>query len=178
MRNFALVGAALWLLATPALAIYKCTDAAGKVTYSGTPCPTTQKEQSMDPGSSTANTVRGSGPTPSSASATARRVAPQIDFGATPEAQLLKSTALLESMAVDGRDCEWALKVEKAPSKCIGFLSQMTDGNEWTQVNAAVKGFLTEDFYATHRSELEKVKRLMSEVAGYSQFAQVRILGK
>ena len=99
-----------------------------------------------------------------------------IDFGDSPEAKLIKVKAIIESLEVDGRDCEWALKVDNQLHKCITFLPKMVEGAEWTQAIAAIQNLLKDEaFYIEHKFEFLSLKRSLERIAGYSQFAQVRL---
>lgn len=171
-RYFALIALALLGFSAPAFAIYKCTDGGGKITYSDVPCPTAEKEQKLAvPESRSRATTSGA--------ATSRGSASKIDFGKTPDDQLYKSVAVLQSLAVDGRQCERALKVvSRDTSPCLLFMSKMTEGGEWSQLHAVLKELLqNESFVRANFAQFEKINDLSKEVAGYSQFAKLRLLG-
>jgi hypothetical protein len=102
-----------------------------------------------------------------------------IDFGDNPKSKLIKVKAILESLEVDGRDCEWALKVdEKQLPKCITFMSQMLENAEWGQAMAVIQDLLNDEaFYKENQLMFGQLNRIAERVAGYSQFAKVRLAG-
>ncbi len=157
-----LIGLAITLLlSSPSvLAVYKCTDASGTILYSDVPCVSSQTQQ---------DTYGSEGKIKS---------APiRIDFGKTRAAQRIKATAILDSIRIDGRDCEWALKVdEKQIAKCLTFLQDMRPGGEFEQAGGVLSSLIKD---ATEQNEsaqdYAKVTRLMQEIAEYSQFMQARL---
>lgn len=143
--------------------MYKCVKN-GQITYKDKPCPEQQQEEISR--ISRSKDARAIDTTP-------------IDFGKSPEAKFIKAKAIIESIEVDGRDCEWALKVDKKQlHKCKTFLSQMVEGAEWEQVNKVIQELSKDSkFINDHKVEFILLSKKIERISSYSQFAQIRLLG-
>ncbi len=177
------VFAVLFVFATPPVfpAVYKCM-VNGQTVYSDKPCADPDQRESGRMDNKPALRIgaqNGSGGGYSTGAVAAPRPSGPIDFGDSPQGKLIKAKAIMESLEVDGRDCEWALKVdEKQLAKCITFMSQMQEEAEWGQTMAVIQYLLKDEaFFTEHRLEFSALKRLAERVAGYSQFAKVRLVG-
>jgi hypothetical protein len=172
--------------------VYTC-EVGGKKVYQSTPCKTADAGSSrrldntfeyktgsaVSPSNLYSNTTSSSGSGKSSEEALAESRKP-IDFGDNSYSILTKATAIIESIAVDGRDCEWALKVdERQIHKCTKYLPRIVEGGEYTQAYNAVIGVLKNDpaFYAANKSKFSAVQRTMDRIAQYTNFAMVHLVG-
>lgn len=151
---------------------YKCIDG-GNVTYADRPC------ESIGLRNAKGSQINPS-PKPMSSAEKALARSVNIDFGTNPAASLVTIKAVLDSLDVDGRDCEWALKVDESKLyKCTEFLPKMMENAEWGQVMNAVQNLLRdESFYSQHRIEFSAIQRKVERISGYSQFAKFRLIKK
>jgi hypothetical protein len=161
--------------------LYKCAGPDGKTTYQGTPCNGVEK----DKGKVTDFSKGEASPKPANASLNLAKHQAKIDFGDNKYSRLTKAQAVLESVEIDGRNCDWALKVTQDQSavadKCLArFLSQMTEKAEFEQATQAITSLLTDqDFYKQNAVQFASLLETTKRIAGYSQFAKVRLgIGK
>lgn len=91
-----------------------------------------------------------------------------IAWTGAPLSDLLRATALLDAMATQGRDCEWALKVTRAASildRCKPFLLMLRERGQFAQVNERLQQLvLDQDFAAAQLPSLRRCTRLMEDV--------------
>jgi hypothetical protein len=160
-------------------AVNKCTGPDGRVVYSDLPCPVSKEA-----------------PRPAPAAASAARPAPaklppldqlpptsvgvrttQVDFGRGIDTRLTSVVSLLDSMALDGRNCEAALKAdERKVAPCVPFATVMQPGREWSQALYEMHALLKEPgLFERRRAEFAKASALIETISGHSQFMERRL---
>ena len=164
-------------------AVNKCTGPDGRVVYSDLPCP--HAKEAARPAA-----------VPAPAAASAARQAPaklprldqlpptsvgvrttQVDFGRGTDTRLTTVVSLLDSMALDGRNCEAALKAdERKVAPCVPFATVMQPGREWSQALYEMHALLKEPgLYERRRAEFAKASALIETISGHSQFMERRL---
>ena len=150
--------------------VKKCTMPDGRVVYSDTPCPNTVTESKTVIKGPTATTVAPPPPT--------RR----IKFTGSPQTDLIKATALMDNIRLTGRDCEWALKVDKSKmSTCVTFMGKLQPSGEYQQISEHVSELIMDRAVAQQNiGELRTLTRYMQDVVRYKEFmlANLGISGK
>lgn len=151
------------------LAVNKCKGPDGTIVYSDLPCA--MSADALDQPDLTNARSRSR----VASAALDMSPLPPIDFGKDQATQLNRASAMVASILVDARDCDWDLKVTRRADRCAKFLHQLIDGREWTQaisVLATLSG--DENFSSRHRLDLSKVLRDAEEVVKIKEFAVVR----
>lgn len=178
MKLWIVLGACLAGL--PAHAVNKCTMADGRVVYSDTPCPTAaaqaQTVVTEPPRALPARPARQpAAPAPAVASVEPPAQVPpprKIAFTGTTELDFIKASALMDNIQTIGRDCEWALKVDKSKiAACADFLGKLQPGGEFEQIGERVVEML-KDRPGLERSmdEARRLQRHMNSVIRYKNF--------
>jgi hypothetical protein len=146
-------------------AAYKCVDERGQITYTDAPCPAGKASAKI------AGLPYQSQPE-RSAQQTAR-----LDFGRSPDVRLNNVVALLDSMALDGRNCEAALKADdRRIAPCQPFATVMQPGREWAQALLELHTLLQEPgFFERRRAEFARASALIDRISGHSQFMERRL---
>jgi hypothetical protein len=100
-----------------------------------------------------------------------------IRFSGTPIGDFLKASAILDSIRITGRDCEWALKVdEKKIFACIEFLPKLQPGGDYEQaVNKISEVIHDHAFFEANEAELRAVIRIVTDIVKYKEFALARL---
>jgi hypothetical protein len=100
-----------------------------------------------------------------------------VDFGRSTDARLATVVSLLDSMALDGRNCEAALKADdRKVAPCLPFATVMQPGREWSQALAEVNMLMQEPgLFERRRSDFAKVSALIETISGQSQFMERRL---
>jgi hypothetical protein len=169
-----------------AQAVYKCKGEDGQVAYSDTPCPAAKESVKISGMPLKAQPERAaSAPASPSAllsaappAAGVRSLTPaRIHFGDNPEARLVSVVALLDNLALDGRDCEAALKAQTPKyTPCAAFATHIGPGREWTQALAEVDALLKEPgLFERRRGEFAKVSGLIDRISSHLQFMERRL---
>lgn len=167
--NVTLTLAACSLLAGPVHSVNKCTEPDGRTVYSDLPCPQNATAQ-QQPDLTNARSNERSRPAVADT-----KPLPPIDFGATTDDRLRKAGAMVDSILVDARDCDWALKVTKKPGPCATFLQQMLEGREWSQAIAVLADIAADPQDAQrHHEALQTHLRTAKEVLRIREFAVLR----
>ena len=85
--------------------------------------------------------------------------------------------ALLDTMALDGRNCEAALKADaRKVAPCLPFATVMQPGREWSQALAEVNALLQEPgLFERRRAEFTKASALIETISSQSQFMEDRL---
>jgi|GEM_PF-5161677 hypothetical protein len=148
--------------------VHKCRQPNGAYVYSDLPCPRdTQKSET--PNLTNAN-PQGRAPM----SMDTGPLSP-IDFGDTTHSRFRKARAIIESLRIDARECEWDMKVTKRHLPCMKFLQQMIEGREWSQaVGALGPVMLDEAFVAQNAIEVQSMVRDMEDVVRIKELAVLR----
>lgn len=166
----------------PAYAVNKCTMADGRVVYSDAPCPSASKETAViEPAPPPAAAARSRPaaalrPLPSPATLAATAPPAKVMFSGTAQLDLVKATALTDNIRTLGRDCEWALKVDKSKMQvCVEFLNKLQPNGEFQQIGARVAEVIRElkaDPSAAQQSmsELRTLSRYTHDVVRYKEF--------
>ena len=146
----------------PAFAVTKCVQEDGKVTYQDAACDSNVKTSA--PVKIHQNAVGSGGANFS------------IDSSAPPEIQLMKMVALFESMEVDGRDCDWALKVYGSGpqiKKCDPLIKHMK--GPFTQLLDKYVKLLKENGKSLEgRPEIARIDRASTNVLTSMNFLKAR----
>lgn len=133
----------------------------GKVIYSDVACPEASQET---------RTIIKKAPTPSSS---IKLPPPEpIEFTGNPRTDYIKSTAIIDNIRIIGRDCEWALKVDKSKiQKCFEFMGKLQPGGEFQQVTDHVS-MLNRDRKSAEQSmsEIRTMTRYMEDIVRYKEF--------
>ena len=141
--------------------VHRCTMPDGKVVYSDTACTTSAKDAKtlVKPPERSA---------PLAIASTAR-----IEFSGNPRTDYIKAGAILDSIRLLGRDCEWALKVDKKQMpKCAEFMTRLGPNGEFVQVTAHVSQLNKEGANAEQNtSELRRILSHMEDIVRYKEFA-------
>lgn len=113
--------------------VHRCTMPDGRVVYSDTACPNAAQD---------AKTLQRppTPPTPSPKSLPPPVPLPaQLTFSGNPDLDYIKASALMDNIRIKGRDCEWALKVDKSKlADCKAFLEKLQPGGEFQQIGEQV----------------------------------------
>ncbi len=153
-----------------AMAVNKCKGPDGKVVYSDLPCPASTESLGQPDLTNAKPRVRGA-----SSAALDMDPLPPIDFGSNQATQLNRTSAMVASILVDARDCDWDLKVTRRADRCAKFLQQMIEGREWTQAINTLSALSGDGaFFAQNQAELSSVLRDAKEVVKIKEFAVVR----
>jgi hypothetical protein len=100
-----------------------------------------------------------------------------VDFGRSIDARLSTVMSLLDSMALDGRNCEAALKAdERKVAPCLPFATVMQPGREWSQVLGEVSMLMQEPgLFERRRADFAKASALIETISGQSEFMERRL---
>ncbi len=162
--------AALLILAIPtsAFSINKCTDAAGKITFTDTACPQSQNWENLSPPSKSDTAT-------SNHSGTNAATLPSpetVEFTGDGGIDILKASAIMENIRVLGRDCEWALKVDKTKiSSCISFMGKLQPEGQYQQTTARVLEMIEDrTFTESNMPEINTIKNNMQAIVKHKEF--------
>lgn len=178
-----------WLVVLPAHAVNKCTMPDGRIVYSDAPCATSAKQAqtlSAEPAVPPipARPTRPLGPQPGSsvpADTVALQIPPPrrtVEFSGMPESDLSLAAAAMSKIRVLGRDCEWALQVDKTKMQaCVEFLSRMQPKGEYDQITARVSQVLTYEPNAARAAaaDLRKLNLHRDEALRYKATAMAKL---
>lgn len=153
--------ALLLSFAEDAFAVYKCSDGKGNTLYSDTPCTGGSTQQNAY---GTDGRIRSGLPE-------------RVDFGRSRESKREKATAVLESIRIDGKNCEQALKADvRIYEECSRFVDRMRPGAEWTQVHEVVLSLLNDAVIQRESAaDYTNIRDLMAEITAASKFAEVSL---
>lgn len=184
----ALVAAAA---ALPAHAVNKCTMPDGRVTYSDAPCPSaaTQVQSIATPSAPAPRqaTSRPRQPGAAAGQAPATADAPpaleippprRLHFSALPQSDISLAVTTMDKIRLLGRDCEWALKVDKGKMQaCVEFLARVQQGGEVDQIRDRVAQVYRHEPDAARlaRDDLAKLSSYRTEVLQYKEIAMARL---
>lgn len=167
-------------------AVNKCQGPDGKVVYSDLPCPVAKEP--ARPAARSAPPA--SGPAAPASAATAKLppldqlpptgaglLSARPEVGRNSDVRLTSVVALLDSMALDGRNCEAALKAdERKVAPCVPFATVMQPGREWSQALHEMHALLKEPgLFERRRAEFAKASALIETISGHSQFMERRL---
>jgi len=186
------LGLAAVVASLPAHAVNKCTLADGRIVYSDTPCPTTARQAqtvseqpviapiSPRPTRPTANP---GAPLPADAPLQLLPPRRTVEFSGLPQSDLSLAAAAMEKIRVLGRDCEWALQVDRGKMQsCVDFLSRMQPKGEFDQINTRIIQVLTYEPGAARTGaaadDLRKLQGRREEALRYKQIAMARLGGR
>lgn len=142
--------AALLILASgtvSAQTVFKCTNADGSKTYSNSPCPESATETRVD--------VEKDPPA---------HVAMGISKDASQTERLSSAVAIVDSIAIDGRDCSWALKVTRKLSECKPFADKVGSARFKAARSTIGELLKDEEFAKQHSVQLQAVVRDLNEI--------------
>lgn len=149
--------------------VNKCKAADGRYVYSDLPCPATTNKVD-EPNMTNAASQRYQGRDMFDSSPL-----PKIDFGGTPFQRFTRARAMIASIKIDARECDWDMKVTKRFIPCAKFLQQMVEGREWQQATTEIGALMGDDqFTAENRLEVEALLRDMKEILKIKELAVVR----
>jgi hypothetical protein len=101
----------------------------------------------------------------------------QIDFGVDQFTRLNRASAVVSSILIEGRECEWDLKVTKKYTPCAEFIALLEEGGDWTQAARVLSDLLSDKAFAEeHKMRYGTVVREMKEVVRIKEFAVARML--
>lgn len=185
--NACAIAAAALVAVLPAHAVNKCTQPDGRVVYSDAPCAAgTKQAQIVSP----APVIAPMSPRPTrppgqqGAIAAAERPTLQIppprrvQFSGLPQSDLSWSAATLDKIRVQGRDCDWALRVDKTKMQaCVDFLARMQPGGEFEQIRERVLLALRQEPGVARRSkqDLDKIEIFKREALDYQASAMANL---
>lgn len=108
---------------------------------------------------------------------TSKRQAPrQIDFGVDQLTKLNRASAIISSILIEARECDWDLKVTKKYTPCAEFVALLGEGGDWTQATSVLSDLLSDKSFAEeYKLRFGTVVREMQEVVRIKEFAMVRI---
>ena len=162
MQMTCAVGLALVFVVVPAAAINKCTGKDGAVVYQDAPCPSAAA--SGEKMRSWSNTPGGD----AGGLRTGPRSPQPIKWPGTPDIDVLRIEALLDSMRTQGRDCEWALKVTRGASiaqRCVPFMGMLQEGGDFAQISDRLQQLLNDrDWAAKALPTIRRCASLMQDV--------------
>lgn len=159
------------LFSQSAYAVNKCKGPDGRIVYSDLPCPTTSEKINAPNLTNAARFYAGGTAFPG----VSLSPLPPIDFGPDKDSQLRRASAMVASIKVDARDCDWDLKVTRKFDRCARFLGQMVEGREWTQAMSKLSELAGDtEFGPLHQAELTATLRDAEEVAKIKEFAVLR----
>lgn len=100
-----------------------------------------------------------------------------VDFGRSIDTRLSTVVTLLDSMALDGRNCEDALKADaRKVAPCLPFATVMQPGREWSQALSEVNMLLQEPgLFERRRTEFTKASALIETISAHSKFIESRL---
>ena len=100
-----------------------------------------------------------------------------VDFGRSIDTRLATVVSLLDSMAMDGRNCEAALKADaRKVAPCLPFATVMQPGREWSQALSEVNTLLKEPgLFERRRADFTKASALIETISAQSQFMETRL---
>jgi hypothetical protein len=187
-------------------AVNKCQGTDGKVVYSDLPCsmvvqmapaptPVAKVQPVVAPATATGAAARPASaqktapvatPAPSRLPADLNKLPPSgaglasvrvVDFGRSIDTRLATVVTLLDSMALDGRNCEDALKADaRKVAPCVPFATVMQPGREWSQALTEVNMLLQEPgLFERRRAEFTKASALIETISGHSKFIENRL---
>lgn len=155
--------------AVPALAqVNRCKMPDGRVVYSDTECPSSSTDSK--------NLVK---PAPrewtgggSQSSTAGIQPGKMVQFSGTPRTDYIKASALLDNIRVIGRDCEWALKVDKSQmQKCKNFLGRLSPNGEYSQIIDHVTMLNKDQSNMRENSgEIRSILRISEDIVRYKEF--------
>ena len=156
---------ALMLLFVPLLTqaqVQKCVQTDGRTVYSDSPCPNSSRES---------KTIVKK-PTMAVASEPRRKPA-QVRFSGSPDVDYVKAGALMDNIRIMGRDCEWALKVERRQIlKCADFIQELGPDGQYQQVTQRLDELNRDrENAARNIDELRRITAYMKDIVRYKEFA-------
>ena len=165
-------------------AVNKCTGPDGRVVYSDLPCAVAKEP--ARPTAAPAASAAPSAARPAPAKLPSLdRLPPtsvgvrttQVDFGRGNETRLASVVSLLDAMALDGRNCEAALKAdERKVAPCVPFATVMQPGREWSQALYEMHALLKEPgLFERRRAEFAKASALIETISAHTQFMERRL---
>lgn len=173
--------------ALPAHAVNKCTMPDGRVVYSDAPCAADTKQAQRV---SAAPIIAPMAPQPTrppgqqgamhAAEQPALQIPPpkRVQFSGLPESDLSWSAGTLDKIRMQGRDCDWALRVDKTKMQsCVDFLARMQPGGEVDQIRDRVLLALRQDPGLARRSkrDLDKIELYQDEALGFQAKAMANL---
>lgn len=151
--------------------VYTC-EVNGKKVYQGKPCTSADSGTAQRLDNTLSFKTANNGNTVASST--------RIKFGRTPYEQLIKAGAIIESLSVNGRDCQWALKVEQNKlGDCLVFLGKLQEGGAFEQSTEVLTRLIKGDnsFYEQHALKFKSIQYDAEKVAEYAAFAKVHLSG-
>ena len=169
-------------------AVNKCTGPDGKVIYSDLPCAVSKEQArpaAAPPAAAPAPVAASTARPPAGKLPPLDQLPPtgvglrttKVDFGRSIDVRLASVVSLLDSMALDGRNCENALKAdERKVAPCVPFATVMQPGREWSQALYEMHALLKEPgLFERRRAEFAKASALIDTISGHSQFMEQRL---
>lgn len=152
--------------------MYKCTSA-GKTVYTDKPCASQQEREAGEIDTTRLRaTDRATRHVITSSKGTS--IGNGVDFGKTSLSRFTTAKAIIESLAIDGRDCEWDIKVKDSYDKCRTFAKRMQ--RDWAATMDTLKDLIKDtEFFNQKRVEFKAVQRKVEDVTGYLEFVHVRL---
>jgi hypothetical protein len=187
MNMWIVLGACLASL--PAHAVNKCTMPDGRVVYTDTPCPgaATQAQSIYTPSAPEPRLATPRPPRPGAPQGQATagplqalQIPPprRLHFSALPQSDISVAVSTMDKIRLLGRDCEWALKVDKGKMQaCIDFLARVQPGGEVDQIRDRVAQVYRYEPDAARlaREDLAKLRIYRDEVLQYKEIAMARL---
>jgi hypothetical protein len=179
MKLLIVLGACL--LSLPAQAVNKCTMPDGRVVYSDAPCAADARAAAT---LSAAPVVAPMAPRPTrppgqqgaAADPPTLQIPPplRLHFSGLPESDLSLSISTMDKIRMLGRDCDWALRVDKAKMQaCVDFMTRMQPQGEFDQISTRVRQVLAQDPALERRSrnDLRRYELFRGEALDFKQAA-------
>ena len=160
MKHIIIFIAAIFQVTNSSAQVNRCTMPDGKIVYSDAACPAAAADSKT-----LIKVTPRSTPTDNSS-------AKKIEFTDTPRTDYIKAGAILDNIRMLGRDCEWAIKVDKKQTyKCSEFLSRLGPKGELSQVTGHISKLNEDKKNAEQNSgELSRILRHMEEIVRYKEF--------
>lgn len=148
--------------------VHKCRQSDGSFVYSDLPCP--KEANAVTPPNLTNARPGGAYDT-----VPKRASRGPIDFGSNPNDRFRKARAMVASILIDARACDWDMKVTQKHTPCAIFLGQMLDGGEWSQALAAIEPLIKDDVFVRGNAyEVQALIRDMQQIVQIKELAVIR----
>ena len=106
-----------------------------------------------------------------------RNALAKVEFSGVPDADYIKVSALLDNIRTLGRDCEWALKVDKQKkSDCVQFIQKLQPNGEYKQTFTRLTNLNADPENSRFAgAELPRILRHIQEIVRYKEFMLARL---
>ena len=152
---------ALVVVAAPvsAATVNKCVGPDGKVLFTQAACPESHGVQQIDiaPANGMNNSANHRLGPP------ADKYVKPLDLSGSSSQQINRIKAVVDIGVMKARDCNWALKVDRNPAKCMDLLAYMVEGSTYNQAMGKAAS-LTQQEIAENALTLQSIVRAAEEI--------------